>query len=50
MDFLLCIAQYLIEMIILIAIGGLGAFIGIKLRRNKDAKVAAAEQADTTKE
>ena len=47
-DFLLCIGKYLVEMVILAAVGGCGAFIGIKLRRHKDAKVAA--QADTTKE
>mgnify|MGYP003211187005 CR=1 FL=1 len=37
-DFLLCIGRYVA------LIGGLGAFIGIRLRRHKDAK------ADTTKE
>ena len=41
-DFLLCIGRYVVEMAVLI--GGLGAFIGIRLRRHKDAK------ADTTKE
>ena len=49
MEFLLCIAQYLLEMIVIIAIGALGGFIGIKLRKRKDAKVAAG-QADTTNE
>jgi uncharacterized membrane protein YfcA len=49
MAFLLCIVQYLIEMILLVAIGCLGAFIGIKLRKRKDAKVAA-EQVGITKE
>ena len=48
-DFLLCIGRYVVEMVILAGIGGLGAFIGIKLRKNKDAKVAAAG-ADTTRE
>ena len=48
-DFLLCIGKYIVEMVVLAAIGGLGAFIGIKLRRHKDAKVAAV-QTDTTKE
>ena len=42
-DFLLCIG-YVVEMAALALIGGLGAFIGIRLRRHKDAK------ADTTKE
>ena len=48
MDFLLCIVKYVIEMAILLGIGILGAFIGIKLRRRKDAKTAAL--ADETKE
>ena len=43
-DFLLCIGRYVVEMAVLALIGGLGAFIGIRLRRHKDAK------ADTTKE
>ena len=43
-DFLLCIGRYVVEMAALALIGGLGAFIGIRLRRHKDAK------ADTTKE
>jgi hypothetical protein len=49
MDFLMCILQYVIEMIVLLAVGLLGASIGIKLRKNKDAK-KAAEQAVVTKE
>jgi hypothetical protein len=49
MAFFMCIVQYLIEMIVLLAVGLLGAFIGIKLRKNKDSK-AAAEQAVATKE
>ena len=45
-DFLMCIAQYLIIMVILAAIGCAGGFIGVKLRKYKDAKKAAAvEQA-----
>ena len=43
-DFLLCIGRYVVEMAALALIGGLRAFIGIRLRRHKDAK------ADTTKE
>lgn len=39
-DFLLCILQYVLEMIILVAIGCVGAFLGIKLRKKKDAKKA----------
>ena len=41
MSFLLCIAKYVVEMVILLAIGLLGTFIGIKLRKHKDAKKAA---------
>ena len=41
MDFLLCILQYLIILIVLAAIGGLGAFVGIRLRKRKDAKTAS---------
>ena len=44
-DFLLCIAQYLLIMVVLAAIGGLGGFIGVRLRRKKDAKTAAQTQA-----
>ena len=43
MSFLLCIVKYLVEMAILFGIGLLGAFIGIKLRKNKDAKKAAEQ-------
>jgi hypothetical protein len=49
MGFLMCIVQYLIEMIVLLAVGLLGASIGIKLRKNKDAKTAV-EQTVATKE
>ena len=37
-DFLMCIAQYVIIMIVLAAIGFCGALVGVKLRKNKDAK------------
>lgn len=47
MDFLLCILQYLLIMAVLAAIGALGAFIGIRMRKNKNAKAeAAASEAD----
>ena len=36
-------ASYFIEMIILMAIGVLGGFIGVKLRKHKDAKAGAVE-------
>lgn len=42
-DFLLCIVQYVIIMVILAGIGILGGFIGIKLRKSKDAKAASAK-------
>ena len=41
MSFLLCILQYVVEMVLFLAIGLGGAFIGIKLRKHKDAKKAA---------
>ena len=44
-DFILCVVQYLLIAIVLLAIGGLGAFIGIKKRKASDAKAAAAEAA-----
>jgi hypothetical protein len=47
MEFLLCIVQYLVEMIVLLAVGFLGASIGIKLRKNKNSKVAANQTAPT---
>jgi hypothetical protein len=40
-NFLLCVLQYVIIMVILAAIGGCGACVGVKLRKNKDAKTAA---------
>ena len=38
MEFLLCILQYVLIMDILVALGIAGAFIGIRLRKSKDAK------------
>lgn len=43
-EFFLCIAQYLIILVVLAGIGVLGAFLGIKLRKNKNAKLAAEEE------
>ena len=37
MDFILCVIQYLVEMAVLIGLGILGAFAGIKLRKKKNA-------------
>jgi hypothetical protein len=49
MAFFMCILQYILEMIVLVAVGLLGGCVGIKLRKRKDAK-ASAEPAVTTKE
>lgn len=46
MDFLMCILQYLITLVVLAAIGGIGASIGIRLRRKKDAKLASGSAAE----
>ena len=43
-DFLMCVAHYLIIMVILAAIGCAGGFIGVKLRKSKDAKKAAVKE------
>lgn len=45
MDFILCVLQYLLILLALAGIGGLGAFVGIKMRKSSDAKNAASEQA-----
>lgn len=37
-DFVLCILQYLLIMIALVGVGGIGVFLGIKFRKHKDAK------------
>lgn len=42
-DFFLCVAQYLLIMVVLAAIGGLGGLVGVRLRRRKDARVAASK-------
>lgn len=39
-DFFMCVLQYLLIMVVLAAIGGLGGFVGVRLRRKKDAKAA----------
>lgn len=41
-DFIMCIVQYVVIGLCLVAIGGAGAFIGIKMRKSSDAKKAAA--------
>lgn len=40
MSFLLCVLQYALELVILAAIGCVGAFLGIKLRKKKNAQKA----------
>ena len=42
MEFLICVGEYLIKALFYVAIAALGAFIGIKMRKNSDAKNAAA--------
>jgi hypothetical protein len=41
-EFLMCIVQYVVIALFLAGVGGLGAFIGIKMRKSSDAKKAAA--------
>ena len=41
-EFIMCIVQYVVIALFLVSVGGLGAFIGIKVRKFKDAKNAAA--------
>lgn len=48
-DFLLCIVQYILIALVLVAVGGLGAVVGIKMRKSSDAKKAALA-ADETEE
>ena len=42
MEFLICIGEYLVKALFYVAIAGLGAFIGIKMRKNSDVKKDAA--------
>ena len=44
MEFLICIGEYLIKALFFVAVAGLGAFIGIKMRKSSDAKNAAAAE------
>ena len=43
-DFLICIGEYLIKALFFVAVAGLGAFIGIKMRKSSNAKKEAAAQ------
>ena len=42
MTFIMCIVEYLIKALFFVAVAGLGAFIGIKMRKSSDAKKEAA--------
>ena len=46
-QFLLCVAQYLLIMVVLAGVGVCGGFLGVKLRKSKDAKTMAETSADT---
>lgn len=48
MEFLGSFVQYLVIMIILAAIAALGGFLGVKLRKNKNAKEEAMAQNEDT--
>ena len=48
-NFLLCAVKYLVEMAVLLGVGLLGACVGLKLRKHKNAKTAAVQK-DTTEE
>ena len=41
-EFMMCIGEYLIKALFYVAVAGLGAFIGIKMRKSSDAKKDAA--------
>ena len=49
MGFLLCVLQYLFILIAIAAIGGLGMFIGISLRKRSNAKKAQNTEDRTEK-
>ena len=49
-EFLLCVAQYVLIALVLLGIGFIGAFIGIKMRKSSDAQAAAAAEAMETEE
>ena len=37
-EFIMCIGEYLIKALFFVAVAGLGAFIGIKMRKSSDTK------------
>ena len=43
-EFIMCIGDYLLKALFYVAVGGLGAFIGIKMRKSANAKKAAATE------
>ena len=49
-EFFLCIAQYVLIAFVLLGVGGIGAFIGIKMRKSADAKADATAEATETEE
>ena len=48
-EFIMCIGEYLIKALFFVVVAGLGAFIGIKMRKNSDAKNAAAATTEEQK-
>ena len=46
MEFLMCLGEYLIKALVYVAVAGLGAFIGIKMRKSSDAKKEAAAKTE----
>ena len=46
MEFIASIVQYVVIALFLAVVGGLGAFIGIKMRKSSDAKNEAAAAVD----
>ena len=44
MEFIMCIGEYLLKALFYVAVGGLGAFIGIKMRKSANEKKAAATE------
>lgn len=45
MDFILCVLQYVLIMLALAGIGGVGAMVGIKMRKSSDAKKGVNQEA-----
>lgn len=48
-EFIMCIGEYLIKALFYVAVAGLGAFIGIKMRKSSDAKKDAAATEEQSK-